>query len=108
MISLMVALILLWGMFELWSSADKWDDDEENEAFPTYVIRKVLIKKWEWFLELDQDEELYRQKVAHEPCISWDDDAEYDGADKPNDEFGGESSSDESTDSKEERGGFGG
>ncbi len=42
---------------------------------------------------------------AHEPGVSWDDDTEYDGADEPNDKFGNESSSDESTDSEE---GFGG
>ena len=55
----------------------------------------------EEFLELGKDEEAYRQKVAREPGVSWENDEEYDGAGDPKVEDGAESDSDDSTDSEE-------
>ena len=80
--------------------ADDWECHKENEAFPTYVVCKVLIKKWEWFLKLDQDEELYCQKVAREPGVNWKIKKEYDGESNPEVEVGAKSDSDKSTDSE--------
>ena len=88
-------------MCKLWSIADDWERHEENKDFPMYVLREVLIKKWEWFLELEKDEEAYCQKVVSEPGITWENDEEYDGADDPKVEVGAKSDSDDSTDSEE-------